>query len=491
VDDADHRADADMTEARHDHQFPRYHVRPPTGFVNDPNGPVIVDDEIHLYFQYRFDTRGDSPVHWGHATSRDYVNWVCHEPAIRPTRAGLDADGAWSGNTIVSANQVVAFYSAYDARERYQPVVTAISDDGGYHFGAGRRLATEPRADEGVAHFRDPFVWRHGDGWQMIVGSGTDDGTAVARLYESTDLVHWRFAGPLTAMRRQTHADADANSIDTGVMWECPQLVTIDGVDVLIVSPWSPGAELAQVLTLSDVAQRERPRIGRLDHGTNFYAASVLRDSPFGPLVWGWATEGRSIDWCVEADWSGALTLPRRLALRPEGTVAVYPLPAMESLRDAALPVACEPGGRIRLAALPAQAEVRLALAASTRDKPVTMRIRFSSVEHLDITLDFEATTLRVNRFNASIDPRAHRDDISFHEPLCASNRATTLTTYVDGSVLEVFTDSGRCATTRVYPTTPPPWSIDVRGAAPDDELTAWALRPAVTLDASFCPRRG
>ena len=25
-----------------DHLFPRIHVRPPTGFVNDPNGPVLI-----------------------------------------------------------------------------------------------------------------------------------------------------------------------------------------------------------------------------------------------------------------------------------------------------------------------------------------------------------------------------------------------------------------------------------------------------------------
>ena len=32
---------------------------------------------------------------------------------------------------------------------------------------------------------------------------------------------------------------------------------------------------------------------------------------------------------------------------------------------------------------------------------------------------------------------------------------------FLDGSVLEVFTSSGRVLSTRVYPTTPPPWRVE------------------------------
>lgn len=461
-----------MTGGR-DHHFPAFHVRPRTGFVNDPNGPIILAGELHLYFQYRTASSGDSPVRWGHASSRDYVNWAYHPPAITPSPGGPDVDGAWSGNTVRDGARVVAFYSAYHARRRYQSVVSATSDDGGYHFGPGSQAVADPGPGERVTHFRDPFVWRHGEGWRMVVGSGTEGKAASARLYESSDLVSWRPAGALAVMRQHVVAGED-----TGAMWECPQVATLDGTDALIVSPWSPGTELAPVLTLTGLTDEAGPRVGRLDHGRNFYAASVLRDSPFGPLAWGWATEGRSANWCVAADWSGMLTLPRRLSLRPDGTVASSPLPVMTSLRRESVGIDRGSAARLRSTGLSAQAEIRLELCAAARRAPVTARLRFSAAEHLDITIDFAAGTVSIDCSAASADPRAHRDSAYFTEPLCAQGAPVTLTAYLDGSILELFTSSGRCATVRMYPTSPPPWHVDVDGSLMDDDLRCWVLRP-------------
>ena len=459
-----------------DHHFPKFHVRRPTGFVNDPNGPILLGDELHLYFQYRAAASGSGFVSWGHASSLDFVNWRHHRLAITPEPDGLDVDGSWSGNTVLEGGQVVAFYSAYKASAKYQSVVKAISGDGGFSFGPSVRTVPDPDVAEGIAFFRDPFVWRDGDGWRMVVGAGASDETASVRLFESQNLTDWSPVGVMAAMSRQS---TDAG--DTGAMWECPQLATLDGQDVLIVSPWAPGCELMQVLTLSglDSAGGSPLIVGRLDHGANFYAASVLRSSPYGPLVWGWATEGRSDDWCVEADWAGMLTLPRCISMRLDGTVASHPLPALIALRHDQVELNREPSGDLVAQGLPGQAELRLDLAPGPERAPVRATLRFGSDEHFDITVDWVSGTVTVDRSCASADPRAHRGAVAFPEPLCAAGARLTLIAYVDGSIVEVFTNSGRCATVRVYPTAPPPWRLEVLGSKVDDHISCWSLNPA------------
>jgi beta-fructofuranosidase len=457
-----------------DHHFPKFHVRRPTGFVNDPNGPVLVGDELHLYFQYRAAASGAGFVSWGHASSRDFVNWRHHRLAITPEPGGPDVDGSWSGNTVLKDDQVVAFYSAYNASAKYQSVVKAVSRDGGFSFGPSVRTVSDPDAAEGITFFRDPFVWRDGDRWRMVVGAGDSDETASVRLFESQNLTDWTPVGVMAAMLRQS---TDAG--DSGAMWECPQVATLDRQDVLIVSPWAPGCELMQVLTLSglDGQGGTPPIVGRLDHGANFYAASVLRSSPSGPIVWGWATEGRSDDWCVEADWSGMLTLPRSISMRQDGTVASYPLPALVTLRKDHVEIVREASGDLLAPELSAQAEFQLDLGADPERPPLRARIRFGSDEHLDITVDWLTGTVTIDRSCASLDPRAHRGAVSFPEPLCGAGGRLTISAYIDGSIIELFTNSGRCATVRMYPTAPPPWRLEVLGSNVDDHINCWSLQ--------------
>lgn len=462
-----------MTRSNTDHHFPRFHVRPHRGFVNDPNGPVVIDGVVHLYFQYRPATAGHSFVTWGHATSVDFVRWRHHRLAVTPEGDGPDRDGAWSGCTVLDAGRLVAFYSAFDMTAKYQSVVSAVSTDGGFSFGPGKQVVPDPEPIEKLVYFRDPFVWRDGALWRMVVGAGGIDGTASARVYESHDLETWTAVGIMAQL-----AQRESGLGDTGVMWECPQVVNVGGIEVLIVCPWSPNSELRQVLTLTQPADRHEalPTIGRLDEGTNFYAASVMRSSSFGPLVWGWATEARSVDWCAEVDWSGMITLPRVLSLRADGTVASAPLPAMSLLRTKELEVAAPRPGELNVAGVPAQVEIRLSLPARTRAKLVTVRMRFSMDEYLEIAIDRRSGLVVFDVSHASTDARATSQHFSMNIERDDSESGFMFVMYVDGSILELFTGSGRCATVRMYPTAPPPWTLDIEGDLIGANLRCWSL---------------
>ena len=58
-----------------------YHLMPPTGWLNDPNGLCQLGDTYHIFFQY-------SPLHvnggmkaWGHYTTKDFITYeYCGTP---------------------------------------------------------------------------------------------------------------------------------------------------------------------------------------------------------------------------------------------------------------------------------------------------------------------------------------------------------------------------------------------------------------------------
>ena len=67
--------DAAASECGHGAYGQRFHIMPPAGWLNDPNGLCQAGGVFHAYFQYApFDVEGGVKV-WGHATSRDLMTW--------------------------------------------------------------------------------------------------------------------------------------------------------------------------------------------------------------------------------------------------------------------------------------------------------------------------------------------------------------------------------------------------------------------------------
>ena len=86
------------SRAQQDPDYPLFHVAPPVGRLNDPNGLIEIGGTYHAFFQYT----PEHPrrlVYWGHATSSDLTRWDYHAPAILPD-THQDANGAYSGTAI-------------------------------------------------------------------------------------------------------------------------------------------------------------------------------------------------------------------------------------------------------------------------------------------------------------------------------------------------------------------------------------------------------
>ncbi|MFC6155132.1 glycoside hydrolase family 32 protein [Kribbella jiaozuonensis] len=420
------------------HLRPAYHVRPPSGYLNDPNGPIEHGSDVHLFFQSRPTLDLHVPVEWGHATSTDYVRWTLHRPAMAPMPGGLDTDGCWSGNTVLDDGRIRAFYSGRVEGRPYQSVLTAVSDDGGASFGPARQVVPDPAE---AVMFRDPFVWKENGTWWMAVGAGYVDRGASIALYRSDDLENWTAAGPLAELPRSRTGEHD-----TGSAWECPQVLTIDGRRIAVVASWSPEGGPGEVLSFDSDAP---PVPQRVDHGTNFYAASAVRESRFGPLLFGWLTEGRDRPGWTDG-WAGVISLPRVVWLGADSSLRSAPVPTIDTLRMDSPGAQCE-------------------IVVSEGSGRVV--VHFSDEEYLIFELD--ADTFAIDRSHASLSPFAHGGRMEVTDAFDPASGRPAVRIFIDGSVVEAFTSAGRVLSTRVYPTTPPPWRVE----APANSQH-WGLAP-------------
>ena len=89
--------DAAASECGHGAYGQRFHIMPPTGWLNDPNGLCQAGGVFHAYFQYApFDVEGGVKA-WGHATSRDLMNWEYVGAPLLPDEP-FDCHGVYSGS---------------------------------------------------------------------------------------------------------------------------------------------------------------------------------------------------------------------------------------------------------------------------------------------------------------------------------------------------------------------------------------------------------
>lgn len=323
---------------------PRYHFTPRENWMNDPNGLVHVDGVYHLYYQHNPYGTEWGHMSWGHATSKDLVNWEHHPVAI--WECPEEGYTIFSGSIVVDRENLsgfgvddraalVAIYTAdhQAADPHVQDVHVASSLDGGFGFVP---YPGNPVVAIGERKFGDPKVFWHGptQRWIMVAICGLGQGHAV--LYASPDLKSW------TRL-----SEFQAPDVAPGV-WECPDLfpLAVDGnpQDVRWVmkvngSPFGGGASRTRFFlgTFDDETFSNAQLVGSSltsDAGA-LYAEVTYNGVPEGQrILVGWlrqpAVAGRP--------WTGAQCVPRVLTLRStdDGVILCQsPVEGLKTLRRA------------------------------------------------------------------------------------------------------------------------------------------------------------
>ncbi len=452
---------------------PTYHFLPPANWMNDPNGLMQWGGRYHMFYQYHPYSAHWGSMHWGHAVSADLVHWTHLPIAMAPTPDGADKDGCWSGCAVNDDGVPTFLYTG--VRPQVQCLARAVDPDDPdlieWRKYEGNPVIAAPPPGLGLTDdFRDPCVWREGDGrqdaaWYMVVGSSVHNVGGIILLYRSCDLIHWDYVRPILV--------GDKTQIDplpTGTMWECPGFFRLQDRHVLLVSAMGmQGGSRYSVYWSGHYENFTfKPDVLRLlDYGREqFYAPQTFVDQAGRRLMFGWLAENRAGDALGAAGWAGIMSLPRVLTLRSDGTLGMSPAPEVWSLRGQgrrweALQVTPERANWLDgLQGDTLEIQVEFAPRA-VGEFGLAVRCSPDGRERTTISYHAETQQLAVDLARSSLSTEVGLGKYS-GELYLAPDEGLRLDVFLDRSVIEVYANERACISSRIYPTLPQSQGIDL-----------------------------
>lgn len=317
-----------------------YHLMPPTGWLNDPNGLCQFNGTYHIYYQYSPDNCFGGDKYWGHYSTKDFQTFKNESVPLYPD-CYLDAGGVYSGSAMVKDNKMYVYYTGnvkypgnhdYIHTGRDHNTVMVTSDDGINFSEKYCLMKNIDYPSDLTLHVRDPQIIKNGDHYNMILGARTNNDVGCCLLYRSDDLVNFELVNRITANE------------PFGYMWECPNLVKLDNQMILFCCPQGVAQEdynyenLYQngyYLVDGDIENNyELSEFIDFDHGFDYYAPQLFVDEQGRTIIIGWMglPDVPYINPTVNNHWQHALSLPRELKL-VNNRVYQYPIVETKKLR--------------------------------------------------------------------------------------------------------------------------------------------------------------
>lgn len=437
----------------------QYHVSPSVNWMNDPNGFSCFNGEYHLFYQHHPYSPFWDNMHWGHVKSMDLVHWTELPIALAPSK-DYDRDGCFSGSAIEKGGILYLMYTGNQwtgtnrETDLMQVQCLAISLDGvKFEKWTGNPVIDQaPEGDIHPFHFRDPKVWRHGGYYYCILGSKSKENLGQVLLYRSKDLFAWEFVG----------VSAKATPYGNGgYMWECPDLFSLDGHDVLVLSPqgMKPDGDRYHNLHQAgymlgkldyNTGKFEHEAFEMLDIGFDFYAPQTLEDGQGRRIMIAWMAMWESEMPEQAGGWAGAMTLPRQLSLE-QGHIRCRPIPELAKLRgDVTAYENIEVTGEITLVGVSGdcyEMEVWMDITEAVH-AGIKLRVNEARDEQTVLSFNRGDNVVTLDRNKSGKGPGGIR-----RAPVELSNGILQLHIFMDRSSVEVFLlDGVKVMTSRIYP---------------------------------------
>jgi beta-fructofuranosidase len=488
-----------------DPRRPQFHLLPAANWMNDPNGPIYWKGRYHMFFQYNPNAAIWGDMHWAHAISPDMIHWKHLPVALAPTPGGPDADGCFSGTTVVRNGVPTFIYTGVvhapedeatirDGKNSYRETqLCATSTDPELRTWTKRAtpvIASPPQGLQ-VTGFRDPAPWREPaldkDAWLMAVGSGIQGKGGAILLYKSTDLQNWEYLH-VVASGLATGGNA-ANPVDSGDMWECPDLFPLGNKHVLIYSTqgkvfWKTGE-----LDPKELLFHEQ-QSGVLDYGS-FYAPKTQLDKSGNRILWGWIPETRPVAEYSASGWAGLMSLPRVLSLGADGRLKIAVSPAVEKLRKHEQKLQLspskigDPGSKELLSDQRLKdACGELLCAIKPGSEPFTLDLldttqRSSAPKDATTAVASQVSLISLRYSHANPNELVvDQQRLPIH---LENGESLELRFFIDGSVIELFVNGQATSTKRFYypGSTAPEIAVSMTGDPKDvTRLSLWQLSP-------------
>lgn len=400
-----------------------YHLEPPRGLLNDPNGLTYFQGNYFVFHQWnRFDLNHNYKE-WGLFTSKDLLRWKHQGSALLPD-SDKDLSGVYSGSAIVIEDKMHLFYtgnSKIDGRRRSLQC-QAISEDG-KTFQKSNSFIMTP--EEFTEHHRDPKIWSDQNGYHMIVGSQTKNGHGAIAYYQSIDCKEWNYRGIFYTSK------------DLEQMAECPDYFELDGESLLLVCPQKRNLESDTDISsysayyMGSIRDNEfypKTEIQPMDDGFDFYAPQTFLDPKGRRLMWAWMSRMNSKEEADcptrEFDYLHCLTMPRELRVI-DGKL--YQLPLQEILQK-----------RKKIESL----ETVHYESEELVDQSVIDMTWSKSPSSVELALFDQNVTLKY-KHQELILSRKSWSDKQVHTKIIPLKELTALQIFIDSSAMELFINKG------------------------------------------------
>ena len=439
---------------------PTYHFSPLYGWMNDPNGMVYKDGEYHLFYQHNPYGSKWGNMHWGHAISKDLINWEHRPDAITPDALGT----IFSGSAVVDTDNTAGFgagaiVAIYTQNSDRQVQSIAYSTDNGRSF---TKYENNPVLTSDARDFRDPKVFWHKETqrWIMLLAVGQE-----MQIFSSSNLKDWAFESSF----------GEGQGAHGGV-WECPDLfeLPVDGTNekkwVLLcnLNPGGPfGGSATQYFVGTfngkEFANESPSQTKWMDWGKDHYAAVTWSDAPDNRrIAIAWMSNWQYANDVPTSQYRSPNSVPRDLSLFTvdgETYLQSAPSPELLKLRDISKKRSFKVNGtrtiKDMIAGNEGAYEIELTIENHYADV-IGFRLYNDKGEEVDMQYDMKEKKFSMDRRKSG--------DVGFNEnfPMLtwtaieSGKDELKLRLFVDKSSVEAFVDGGRFVmTNQVFPSEP------------------------------------
>jgi len=439
---------------------PTYHFSPLYGWMNDPNGMVYKDGEYHLFYQHNPYGSKWGNMHWGHAISKDLINWEHRPDAITPDALGT----IFSGSAVVDTDNTAGFgagaiVAIYTQNSDRQVQSIAYSTDNGRSF---TKYENNPVLTSDARDFRDPKVFWHKETqrWIMLLAVGQE-----MQIFSSSNLKDWAFESSF----------GEGQGAHGGV-WECPDLfeLPVDGTNEkkwVLLCNLNPGGPFGGSATQYFVGTfngkefvNESPSQTKwMDWGKDHYAAVTWSDAPDNRrIAIAWMSNWQYANDVPTSQYRSPNSVPRDLSLFTvdgETYLQSAPSPELLKLRDISKKRSFKVNGtrtiKDMIAGNEGAYEIELTIENQYADV-IGFHLYNDKGEEVDMQYDMKEKKFSMDRRKSG--------EVGFNENFPMLTWTTIesgkdelkLRLFVDKSSVEAFVDGGRFVmTNQVFPSEP------------------------------------
>ncbi len=301
-----------------------YHLMPPVGWLNDPNGLCQFNGTYNIYYQYSPNDVMNGLKGWGLYQTKDFITYEDKGMVVYPD-SELDKDGAYSGCAIVHNDLIHYFYTGnvklegdydYVSKGREHNTVKFTSKDGISMSDKECIFKNVDYPSDLTCHVRDPKIQKIDNVFYMVLGARTKENTGCVLVYKSSDLKSFDYVTRFVSDK------------PFGYMWECPDLIKIENKLFLMTCPQGVNQEGYKYESIyqngyycieNDFEDNNvLSDFHEMDVGFDIYAAQTFEDEKGRRIYIGWMglpdvdyTNPTTIN-----NWQHALTIPRELYIK-------------------------------------------------------------------------------------------------------------------------------------------------------------------------------